>query len=181
MYSPKEAEEDTHALNLAILFFAVLAIAVTLYLHHDGALKYWLLENFGERTTGTVLSLEHAPDNALDLQARMRENPRNYLKNSRSWIHGQRLHIEYKPDGPIPLLLTMTLPDDMVGKPVTETLPVSFLPINPRIAYPTDYLSDFALDSKIVLWALAIGAFLLIFSYDAILAWLGFRRNMQRY
>ncbi|MCK7614634.1 hypothetical protein [Roseibium sediminicola] len=181
MYSPREAEEDGHALNLAILFFAVLAIVITLYLHHDGALKYWLLDNFGEHTTGTVLSLEDAPDNAGDLQTRKRENPRNYLKNSKAWVHGQRLHIEYKPDGPVPLILTVTLPDDMVGKPVTDTLAVSYLPANPRIAYPTDYLSEFALDSRIALWALAVGAFVLIFGYDAVKAWLGFRRNMHRY
>jgi len=181
MYSPREAEEDGHALNLAILFFAAFAIFIAIYLHHDGALKYWLLNNFGKTTTGTVLSLEHAPANADSRQARKRDAPRNYLKNAKAWIHGQRLHIEYKPDGPVPLLLTITLPDDMAGKPIAEKLPVSYLPANPRIAYPTDYLSDFALDSRIVLWALAIGAFVLIFSYDAVKAWLGFRRNMQRY
>jgi len=181
MFSPREAEEDSHALNLAILFFAALAIFVTIYLHHDGALKYWLLDNFGEHTTGTVLSLEHAPDTASGLQARKHSNPRNYIKNAKAWIHGQRLHIEYKPEGPVPLMLTITLPKEMVGKPVTGTLSVSYLPLNPHIAYPTDYLSDFALDSKIVLWALVIGGFLLVFCCDAVMAWLGFRRKMHRY
>ncbi|MHA7777616.1 DUF3592 domain-containing protein [Roseibium sp. M-1] len=181
MYNPKEAAEDSHALILAILFFAMLAVSVTIYLHHDGALKYWLLENFGERTTGTVLSLEHAPDSASGQQARKRENPRNFLKNSRTWVHGERLHISYAPDPDQPLLMTVTLPDDMSGKPAGSTLPVTYLPLNPRIAYPADHLSDFALDSRIMLWALAIGGFLVIFSYDKAVAWLGFRRNMRRY
>ena len=181
MYSPKEAAEDWYAFNLAILFFAMLAIAVTIYLHHDGALKYWLLENFGERTTGTVLSLEHAPDTASALQARKHENPRNYLKNAKAWVHGERLHISYAPDPNQPLMLTVTLPDELAGKPAGGTLPVTYLPLNPRIAYPADYLSDFALDSRIMLWALAIGGFLVIFSYDKVVAWLCFRRNMRRY
>jgi len=180
MYNPKEAIEDSHALNLAILFFAGLLVIVTLIFHHDGALKYWLLSAFGETAPGTVVEVLPAPEDAAGVNQRALESPRNYLKNLDDWISGDRLRISYFVEDN-PHFLTFTLPKDADGMEAEPTLPVSYLPANPDIAYPADFLSSLAFDSKATIAALIAGAVLVFLGFWSAKSWSRFRRTMRRY
>jgi hypothetical protein len=181
MLNPREAAEDSLALNLAILFFAAIVVLISIYFHHDTALKYWLLEGFGKTTPGTILSVERNNGNLSKIEETIRQNRRNSLKNFDTLVSGSTVFVEFEPeDAPIQIL-NFKMPIGFAGSQRSTTLDISYLPANPRIAYPKEYLSNFAFDSKIVLWSLVIGLGIIWLGVLWIQKWMGFRRQMRRY
>lgn len=181
MFSPKEAAEDSRALNVVILFFAAAAVAISIGLHFDSALKYWLLTGYGETTDGTIVRVSDAPnspDAALELA---RASPRNYLKNSQTWLSGDSLLIEFQPqDAPLEYMLFKRPPGSTIGH-AGQAVQIAYLPANPRIAHPLDHLSDFALDSKIMIGSLIAALILIWLFVEAFAEWIRFRKNMRHY
>jgi hypothetical protein len=181
MFNPHEAREDGFAHKLALLFFALSMVLVALFFHYDSALKYWLLTSFGQTVPGTIVALEHAPLDQAAVERRKRENPRNFLKNARTWTRGDTVVIDFRPGDASYQTLIVTLPAELVDKKTGDSIEIVYLPRNPRIAYPEAYLSSFRFDSKVTLAALMIGFILLWLGIDESRAWAGFRNRMRRY
>jgi hypothetical protein len=177
LYNPKEAVEDSHALNLAILFFAACAVAIAIYFHHDSGLKYWLLKGFGETTPGKVVVII---DDSDDGSRHLRSNSRNTLKNIAAW-QDERIVVEIKPaDAPVETLNFRIKPQELIRE-TDGALSVTYLPLNPKIAYPTRSLDRFSLDSQILLWSLVAGAVLLVLALRSARKWARFRAGLHRY
>jgi hypothetical protein len=181
MLNPKEAAEDSLALNLAILFFAAIVVLISIYFHHDTALKYWLLNGFGKTAPGTILGVEKAPNDFSRIEEIVRQNRRNSLKNFEAFVSGSTIFVEFKPENAPLQILAFKMPVGFAGSQNTDKLDISYLPANPRIAYPADYLSNFSFDSKIVFWSLAAGLVIVWLGALSIQKWMGFRRQMRRY
>ncbi|MES0882596.1 hypothetical protein [Roseibium sp. SCP14] len=181
MLNPREAAEDSHALNLAILFIASVAVLISIYFHHDTALKYWLLNGFGKTVPGTILSVESSRESFSDIQKITRQNRRNSLKNLDALISGSTVLVEFKPEKSQLQILSFKMPVGFTGRQDTNTLDITYLPVNPRIAYPADHLINFALDSKIMFWSLVAGLIIIWLGLVSIQKWIGFRRRMRRY
>ncbi|MEP1932956.1 MAG: hypothetical protein ABJJ37_16915 [Roseibium sp.] len=181
MYNPNEAKEDGYALRVAILFFAAVGVLISIYFHSDSATKYWLLSNFGQQTSGTIINIDPAADDYRDLKKRGIEDPRNFLKNIETWVTGDRIEIEFTPLGGPKFRFTLTLAAEMIGRQVTENIAVIYLPANPKISYLSEHLSDFSFDSKIMLWSLLTGLGILWLGHKSIRSWLQFRQKMRRY
>ena len=181
MLNPREAAEDSLTLNIAILFFAAVAVLISIYLHHDTALKYWLLHGFGKTTQGTILSVDRINGDLTKFEQTIRSNKRNSLKNFDALVSGSTIFVEFKPEDEPVEILAFTMPAVFVGSQKSNLIDISYLPINPRIAYPADYLSNFAFDSKIVQWSLVIGLGIVWLGVLGIQKWMGFRRHMRRY
>ncbi|MCV0427470.1 MAG: hypothetical protein K5905_18585 [Roseibium sp.] len=181
MFNPKEAAEDSHALNLAILVLAAFAVLLSIYFHHDSGLKFWLLKGFGESSRGLVLSVQKVSQNPGMYEEIFRDNPRNALKNYKAWSTGDILVAEFKPgDSPLQII-SFKMPTGYSSTRDSDTLFITYLPINPRIAHPTDYLADFALDGRILLWSLVLGAAIALLAVRSVQKWMGFRNQMRRY
>ncbi len=180
MYNPREAAEDGHALNLAILFFAAFFVTVIIYFHYDSGLKYWLLRAFGSTAQGTVVELIPAPEEHAALRARAQESPKNTFKNISDWIAGDQLKISYTVEG-IPHFLVF-LPhleaDEILA---VKSFPVTYLPANPKIAYPADYLSSLSFDGKVIIGAAIAGLIILLLGIRSAKKWKRFRQKMHRY
>ncbi|MEM9630917.1 MAG: hypothetical protein AAGA50_06310 [Pseudomonadota bacterium] len=181
MLNPREAAEDSHALNLAILFFASVVVLISVYFHHDTALKYWLLNGFGKTVPGTILGIERSQGNLSDIQKMTRENRRNSLKNFDALISGSTVFVEFKPEKAPLQILSFKMPGGFTGRQTSTALDITYLPLNPRIAYPADHLINFALDSKIMLWSLVAGLFIVWLGLLSMQKWMGFRKRMKRY
>ena len=181
MFNPQEAAEDRHALNLAILVFAAFAVLLSIYFHHDSGLKFWLLEGFGKTSRGQVLSVQKVSRFPGRYEEVFRDNPRNTLKNYRAWSTGDILVAEFKPgDSPLQII-SFKMPTGYSNNVNTDNLFITYLPINPRIAYPTDHLADFALDGRILLWSLVLGAIIVALAIRTARQWVGFRDRMRKY
>lgn len=181
MYNPHETQEDGFAHKLAMLFFASVLVLISLFLHFDSALKYSLLTSFGETVEGQVIALQNAPRDATAIERRKRENPRNFLKNPAIWTRGDRLVIDYRPESASPQTLVVTLPANLVDKKTRDAIDVVYLPVNPKIAYPAEFLPGFAFDSKVFKVSLIIGLVLCWLAIEEGSAWARFRRKMRRY
>ncbi len=181
MLNPKEAVEDGYAHNLAILFFAACAVLVTVYFHHDSGLKYWLLTRFGETAPGTVLSVRAVPESSATLENAIRQDRRNTLKNSLDWTSGKILAVEFRPTNALPEIKTFRMPRDFIGSGSAEQVPILYLPRNPKIAYPADHISNFAIDGKILLGALVAGVIIALLSWRSARKWAGYRNRLRRY
>lgn len=181
MFSPKEAAEDSRALNIVILLFAAVAVSISIGLHFDSALKYWLLTGYGETANGTIVKVTEAPsepDAALELA---RQSPRNYLKNRQAWVSGDSLLIEFLPqDAPVQYVLFKRPPGSSIGH-AGKAVQIAYLPVNPKIAHPLAHLPDFAIDSKIMIGSLIAAVILLWLFVEAFAEWMRFRRNMRHY
>lgn len=181
MFNPKEAADDSRALNVVILFFASLVVVISIGLHFDSAMKYWLLTRFGETASGTIVRVSSAPKNPDAVRELARQNPRNYLKNRQAWVSGDSLLIEFQPpDGTLEYVRFKRPPGSNIGQGGKD-VQVVYLPINPRIAHPEDHLSDFALDSKIMIGSLIAGMIFFWLFIEAYVEWNRFRKNMRRY
>lgn len=181
MLNPREAAEDSLALNLAILFFAALVVLVSIYLHHDTALKYWLLNNFGKNAPGTILSVERSTGDLTRLEDTVRQNRRNSLKNLNALVSGTTVFVEFIPEDHPIQIVTFIMPRGFAGGQTSSALDVTYLPLNPRIAYPSDHLENFALDSKIMLWTLVAGMVICWLGWIAVQKWKTFRKGMRWY
>ena len=181
MFNPHETQEDGFAHKLAMLFFASMLVLISLYLHFDSALKYSLLTSFGNTVEGRVVALLNAPTDAASIVQRKRDNPRNYLKNPRTWMRGDRLVIDYRPPNASLQTLVVTLPANRVDKKTRDAIDVVYLPVNPKIAYPADLLAGFAFDNRVFKISLIIGLILLWLALEESWAWAKFRRRMRRY
>jgi len=181
MFSPKEAADDSRALNVVILFFVAVAVTISISLHFDSALKYWLLSNFGETVPGTVVRVSSAPKTPDAARELARKSPRNYLKNSHTWLSGDSLLIEFQPlGGPLEYVSFKRPPGSMVGQGGKE-IDIVYLPINPRIAHPKDHLADFAFDARIMMGSLIAALVVFWLLIEAFVAWVRFRRTMRHY
>lgn len=180
MFHPKEAAEDAHALNLAILFFAACAVGLSIYFHHDTGLKYWLLKAFGESGPGrTLVIIDDTPDGDK-AAAHYRSDPRNTLKNLAAWAN-ERILVEFKPeDGPAEVVTFRMLPSELIRE-TDGALLITYLPLNPKIAYPTHSLHKFWLDSQILFWSLIAGGIVLVLALRAARKWKRFRIGMSGY
>ncbi|TYC48657.1 hypothetical protein FMN50_26750 [Rhodobacterales bacterium] len=180
MFHPKDAAEDTHAVNLAILFFAAFAIGLSIYFHHDSGLKYWLLKAFGESGPGrTLVIIDDTPDGDK-AAAHYRSDPRNTLKNMAAWAN-ERILVEFQPaEGPAEVVAFRMQPSELIRE-TDGALLVTYLPLNPRIAYPTHSLAKFRLDSQILLWSLVIGCIVLVLAWRSARKWRRFRTGMRQY
>lgn len=181
MLNPREAAEDSLALNIAILFFAAIVVLVSIYFHHDTALKYWLLNGFGKTAPGTILSVERSSGNLAKIEETVRQNRRNSLKNFDTLASGSTIFVEFTPEGDLTEVVAFTMPRGFAGSQYSSSLDISYLPINPRIAYPSAHLGNFALDSKIMQWTLLAGLIIVWLGWLSIQKWMGFRQNMRRY
>lgn len=181
MFNPHETQEDGFAHKLAMLFFASVLVLISLFLHFDSALKYSLLTSFGDTVEGRVVALQNAPADAASIEKRKRDNPRNFLKNSRIWTRGDTLIIDYRPENDSLQTLVVTLPANLADKKAREAIDVVYLPANPRIAYPAEFLSGFAFDSKVFKVSLIAGLFVFWLMLEESWAWARFRRRMRHY
>lgn len=181
MFNPREAADDSKALNVAILFFAAVVVIISIALHFDSALKYWLLTRFGETSTGAVVRISRAPQDPDAIRDLARESPRNYLKNSQTWVSGDTLLIEFRPAASsLEYVAFKRPPGSTIGQNGTP-VDVVYLPANPKIAHPAAHLSDFAFDSKIMIGSLIAALVLIWLFVEAAVNWIRFRRNMRHY
>lgn len=181
MFNPREAADDSRALNIAILFFAAVTVVFTIALHFDSAAKYWLLTQFGKTSAGTILRVSEAPKDPHAINALARESPRNYLKNRQTWVSGDTLLIEFQPDNARTTSFFFKRP---AGSPVGQAntpVPVVYLPVNPKIAHPQAHLADFAFDSKIMRVSLIAAALIVWLFIEALVSWVRLRQTMRRY
>ncbi len=181
MFNPHEAKEDLFAQRLAIMFFAIMLVLVSLFFHYDTALKYLLLSSVGETAPGKIVALEHAPLDLATVERRKRENPRNFLKNAETWTKGDTVVIDFRPGDAQLHTIVVRLPANLVDKKNRDPIDVTYLPVNPKIAFPADFLSSFAFDTKIFLGSLIIGLIVLWSGIDEVRAWHSFREKMHRY
>jgi hypothetical protein len=181
MFNPKEAADDSRALNVVILFFATVVVMISIGLHFDSAMKYWLLTKFGETATGTVVRISATQKSHEAFRDLARESPRNFFKNRQAWVSGASLLIEFQPTGaPLEYVMFKRPPGSTIGYGDKE-VQIVYLPLNPRIAHPQDHLKDFALDSKIMFGSLIAGMIFLWLLIEAYVEWNRFRKNMRRY
>lgn len=181
MFNPHETQEDGFAHKLAMLFFASVLVLISLFLHFDSALKYSLLTSFGDTVEGRIVALQNAPQDPAVIEKRKRENPRNFLKNPSTWTRGDTLVIDYRPKNESLRTLVVTLPANLVDKKTREAIDVVYLPVNPKIAYPAEFLAGFAFDNKVFKISLIIGLVLFWLGLEEGWAWARFRRRMRRY
>jgi len=181
MFNPHETQEDGFAHKLAMLFFASMLVLISLFLHFDSALKYSLLTSFGDTVEGRVVALQNAPMDAAAIEKRKRENPRNFLKNPRTWMRGDTLVIDYRPENAGLETLVVTLPANLADKKTRDAIDVVYLPVNPKIAYPAEFLAGFAFDNKVFKVSLIIGLIVFWLALEEGWAWARFRRRMRRY
>ena len=181
MYNPKEAKEDRLTHNLAILCFAGFACLVAIYFHYDSGLKYWLLEFFGEETPGTILSIQDLDQEKLTLKEALHKAPRNTLKNSMHRFTHDVLVVEIVEPENSPQVLTFWVPQEWTSALHSNRTFITYLPVNPRIAYPSDLLENFSFDGKLLLWSLIAGAVVLIFAVRTAQNWSKFRNGMRHY
>jgi hypothetical protein len=180
LYNPKEAAEDSHALHLAILFFVASAVAISIYFHHDSGLKYWLLKGFGETTPGKVLVIINDTPDGDKAWAHYRSNYRNTFKNFKSW-HDERIVVEINPTNAPAQTLDFRIKSGEIIRETDGALNVTYLPLNPKIAYPTRSLDRFSLDSQILFWSLVAGAVLLFLALRSARKWARFRARLRQY
>ncbi|MET1411371.1 hypothetical protein ABVF61_03830 [Roseibium sp. HPY-6] len=181
MFNPKEAAEDSHALNLAILVFVGLACLLSIYIHYDSGLKYWLLKKLGEETPAVVLGFQQAGGDRLTLQEALHESPRDTFKNSTHFITHGVLVAEINPSGNYPQVLTFRVPDAWMADLQSDWIDVTYLGANPKIAHPTDLLETFHFDGRVLVWSLLIGAVVLWFAIRSARKWSSFRNRMRHY
>ncbi|WP_428641536.1 hypothetical protein [Roseibium sp.] len=181
MYNPREAAEDGHALNLALLFFVACAVVISVYFHYDSGLKYWLLKGFGQTAEGTILNIQGAPSDLDEQLKTARQSPRNSLKNFEDWVDGKILVVEFATPDALPKIVSFRIPKKFTGNVVSGRISITYLPLNPRIAYPTEYLEDFAFDSKVLQWSLLTGLVVILYGTLSALKWSRFRGRMRKY
>ena len=180
MFNPKEAAEDSHALNLAILFFAACAVLFSIYLHHDSGLKYWLLKGFGVSAPGRVLVVIDDTPDWDKAMAHYRSSPRNTLKNIEDWAN-ERVVVEFEPVDAAPVVLDFRIKPGELIRETSGALNMTYLPLNPKIAFPSRSLDKFSLDGQILLWSLIAGLLLLVFAIRSGRKWASFRTRLRRY
>jgi len=181
MFNPKEAAEDSHALNLAILFFAGFACLVAVYFHYDSGLKYWLLRYFGEETPATVLSVQEANGEKLTLQQALHKSPRETLKNSTHYFTHGTIFVEIITPSNTFQVLSFRVPEEWLADLENDRLSVTFLTSNPKIAHPTDLLGNFSFDGRLLVWSL-IGTLVILFlAVRSARKWSNFRNGLRRY
>ena len=181
MYNPKEATEDRHALNLAILFFVGLACLASVYLHHDSGLKYWLLTYFGEETPGTILNIQDAGNERLTLQQALHKAPRETLKNSTHWYTHGVLTVEIRQSQNGFQVLSFKVPQEWLSALQSRETSITYLPANPKVAHPSDLLESFSFDARVLFWSLVIGSAVLAFAARSAKNWSNFRNRMRHY
>ncbi|MEP1572108.1 hypothetical protein [Roseibium album] len=181
MYNPREATEDRHTHNLAILCFAGFVCLVAVYFHYDSGLKYWLLEFFGEKTPGTILSIQDMNHEQLTLKEALHKSPRNTLKNSTHRFTHDVLVVEVTQPGNAPQVLTFWVPGQWSAGLHSDQISITYLPVNPKIAYPTDLLENFSFDGKLLVWSLIAGAVILFLAMRTAQSWNRFRNGMRHY
>ncbi|MES0811042.1 hypothetical protein ABLO27_16265 [Roseibium sp. SCPC15] len=181
MIHPKQEAEDSLALNLAILFFIACAVLISIYFHHDSGFKYILLKNFGETVPGTVTSVKANGQDWTEDHEKIKESPRNTLKNISDWTGGFLVEVKIVPANSSQRTLLFLLPYAPGTSESNDQIPVTYLPLNPNIAYPTDYLPNLSLDGTIMYWTLAIGLVVLLLAARGIRKWASFREKIRRY
>ncbi|WP_422037869.1 hypothetical protein [Roseibium sp.] len=181
MLNPKEATEDSYALNLAIFCFVGFACLLSIYIHYDSGLKYWLLEYFGEEDQAFILNIQDADGDSLTLKEALHASPRDTFKNSRHFeTHGTMI-VEINPTGNDPLALTFRVPDTWSARLHSEWIPVTYLGANPKIAHPSDLLAEFWFDARVLVWSVAIAAVAFFLGYRSAQKWSRFRNHMRHY
>ncbi|WP_306149060.1 MULTISPECIES: hypothetical protein [unclassified Roseibium] len=181
MFNPKEAADDSRALNIVILFFVAVAVIFSIGLHFDSALKYWLLSKFGETATGTVVQITKPSTDPNEMRDLARQSPRNYLKNRQTWVTGDSLLIEFQPEsGTLEYVSFKRPPGSTVGQ-AGKAIDIVYLPLNPRIAHPRTHLADFAFDAKIMMGSLIAAMITFWLLVEAFVSWIRFRKTMRHY
>lgn len=181
VYNPKEATEDSHALNLAILFFAGGAVLVSIILHHDSGLKYFLLDQFGKSVVGTILSVSEVPEDESRLETAIRKDRRNTLKNARDWTSGKIVVVAFEPQGAGEEIKVFRMPRAFHRPGTSNRISIIYLPQNPQIAYPADYLSDYEFDEKVLFWSLTAGGLIAVLAFVTARRWARYRNWLRRY
>lgn len=180
MFHPKEAAEDSHALSLAILFFAAFACLVSIYFHYDSGLKYWLLKEFGETTTATLLDVEQAPVTEAELKQLARQYPREALKNI-ALLKGATITVQFTTEAGDTLQTAFKTGQNFQIDELQDQMPVTYLPMNPSIAYPASFLQNFAFDGQVLLWSVLIGLIVALLAVRSARRWSRFRTRMRQY
>ncbi|WP_434051119.1 MAG: hypothetical protein RDA78_17605 [Roseibium sp.] len=181
MINPKEATEDSHALNLAIFCFVGFACLLSIYIHYDSGLKYWLLEYFGEEAHAVILNVQDAQGDNVTLKEALHDSPRDTFKNSTHFYTHGTMIVEINPTGNHPLALTFRVPDTWSSGLQSEWIQVTYLGANPKIAHPSELLAEFSFDARVLFWSLVIAAVVFFFGYRSAQKWASFRNRMRRY
>lgn len=181
MFNPKEAAEDWYALNLAILFFAGAACLFAVYLHYDSGLKYFLLKHFGESTPGTILSIQDLAEEGETLQQALHKSPRETMKNSTHRFTHDDVIVEINPPQVSLEILTFRVPEVWLSDLRSKQIFVTYLPSNPKIAYPRDLLGNFSFDGRLLVWSLIGSTVVFLLAVRFARRWSSFRNGLRRY
>ncbi|QFT31210.1 hypothetical protein K1718_10780 [Roseibium porphyridii] len=180
MFNPKEAAEDRYAQHLAILFIAAAVVLISMLVHFNTGLKYWLLGSFGETVPGTILSISENTGKSEDSTPQLENSAENTEAHTGPW-NSATVVVEIELVDATTQILSFTMKPQDIHREHTGDLLVTYLPINPKIAYTSRNMDRIAIDGKALLWSLLAGLIITLLAARSWQKWARLRKGLRGY